>query len=558
VIPVATPLSGYTGSQQAMRTIYKWLEQCVKSHKIMCPQLVTPDGPPKLPHRVLDVTISDENSVRLVETQGKVGYWACLSHCWGEKQPLKTTRDPDTLSQHQIAIPWDTLPKTFQDAIFVTRALGIQYLWIDSLCIIQDDSVDWQFQSAQMADIYRNSILTIAGSASSGHSQGIFRTADPSHVDSPVSDLVGSTKLDHIRGRKALVHDAARLPLLQRGWVHQERLLSPRFLHFGEHEMIWECMEHLTCECGGLNLSDSSRLKWLAPKDRFHPYSLQLVNWGKHRGPPVWHAVVSDYSHMALTKSTDIFPAISGLAKSIIETTGWEYVAGLWKENIIVDMVWTTQQPRLVSRCVPWRAPTFSWASVISRTHEGLRGSVNFQYMDILRQGLEVRVDKRRETYFYATLVETVCTPIKDSTGQLEYAHVVMKGTLIKSALSCTSSSGTWRITAVDKGPYTPNIFSPDFDFDSNTVQTLTSGDEVYCLRLIGTKKHVEFYDEEFLVYLVLRRVHVVATETASSGSFENAIFERIGLLANCRGEIQLEDESEEGAIFREVMVKIV
>jgi hypothetical protein len=174
VIPVATPLSGYTGSQQAMRTIYKWLEQCVKSHKIMCPQLVTPDGPPKLPHRVLDVTISDENSVRLVETQGKVGYWACLSHCWGEKQPLKTTRDPDTLSQHQIAIPWDTLPKTFQDAIFVTRALGIQYLWIDSLCIIQDDSVDWQFQSAQMADIYRNSILTIAGSASS-HGRSVAR-----------------------------------------------------------------------------------------------------------------------------------------------------------------------------------------------------------------------------------------------------------------------------------------------------------------------------------------------------------------------------------------------
>jgi hypothetical protein len=97
---------------------------------------------------------------------------------------------------------------------------------------------------------------------------------------------------------------------------------------------------------------------------------------------------------MALAMPEDIFPAISGLAKSIIETTGWEYVAGLWRENTIVDMVWTTQQLYLVSRCDPWRAPTFSWASVISRTHEGHRGSVNFDYVDVLCEGLEVRVDK--------------------------------------------------------------------------------------------------------------------------------------------------------------------
>jgi hypothetical protein len=541
-----------------MRTIYKWFEQCVKGHKIMCPQLVTSDGPPRLPYRVLYVGDSGSESVRLVETQGRSGYWACLSHCWGDKQPLKTTREPDTLSQHQISILWGNLPKTFQDAIVVTRALGIQYLWIDSLCIIQDDSADWQTQSAQMADIYHNSILTIAGSASSGHSQGIFRTADSSHIDSPVSDLVGSTKLDKIRGRKALIHDAAQLPLLQRGWVHQERLLSPRFLHFGEHEMIWECMEHLTCKCGGLNLSDSSRLKWLAPKDRFHAYSLQLVDWGKHRGPPMWHAVVSDYSHMALTKPADIFPAISGLAKSIIEITGWEYVAGLWKENIIVDMVWTTQQPHLVSRCDPWRAPTFSWASIIGRTYEGHQGSVKFHYMDVLRQGLEVRVDKRRETYFYATLVETKCTPVKEPTGQLKYAHVVLEGSLVRTVLSRTVSGGKWYIAAIDKEPHAHNSFSPDFEFNSDKVQRPRSGDEVYCLRLAGTKRHIEFHDEEFLVYLVLRKVHVVAREAASPGALEIDTFVRIGLLANRGGEIQLEDESEATAVLQEILVKIV
>jgi hypothetical protein len=151
-----------------------------------------------------------------------------------------------------------------------------------------------------------------------------------------------------------------------------------------------------------------------------------------------------------------------------------------------------------------------------------------------------------------------MCTPIKDSTGRLKYAHVVLRRTLVKSVLSRTASSGKWGITAIDKGPYALNILTPDFDFDSDTVQRLRSGDEVYCLRLIGTMKHIEFYDEDFLVYLVLRKVPVVATEAASPGSLADDVFERIGLLANRRGEIQLEDESKAAAVFLEVMVKIV
>jgi hypothetical protein len=556
ILPLAAPISGYTGSDQAFRTAYKWLEECVKGHSSLCPPLVTSQGPPQLPFRVLDVSPSDSQSVRLLETEGKVGYWACLSHCWGGKQPLITTKE--TLSDHKKNVPWDTLPKTFQDAVVVARAMGIQYLWIDSLCIVQDDEEDWHTQSAQMADIYQNSVLTIAGSASSGAHQGIFRKSDPAYTDSPISDTLGHTTFEKVRSRKPLVHNAAELPLLSRGWVHQERLLSPRFLHFSHNELVWECMERLTCECGRLDLADSSRA-WLAPKDRFHPYSLQVVDWMKRRGPSVWHAVVSDYSRMALTRPEDIFPATSGLAKSVIKTTNWEYVAGLWKENIIMDLVWYTSNPSLASRCVPWRAPTFSWASIISRAHHGKRNTINFGYMDILRQGLEGRTDHRRTTDLYATLVEASCIPVgNDLTGRLKSGYIVLRGNLVKATLCKTAPDNKWHITAIEKPPYSHSLFSMDSNIDHEPASEQTASEGVYCLRLIGTTKHVEFEDEEFLVYLVLRPVQLKPAKPATSPEPETQTFERIGLLANHRGEIQLEDESEPENVLRDVRVKIV
>jgi hypothetical protein len=520
---------------------------------------VTSDGPPKLPTRVLNVTKSVSRSVRLLETEGEVGYWACLSHSWGGEQPLITTND--TIASHLENIPWESLPKTFQDAVFVARAFEIQYLWIDSLCIIQDDVDDWQVESSHMADIYHNAILTIAGSASSGPHQGIFRNSHPAHVDSPLSETSGNRSFEKFRRRKPLVHDPAQLPLLSRGWVHQERLLSPRFLHFGQNELVWECMESLTCECGALHLTAASSGAWLAPKRSIHPYSLQFVDWMKRLGPPVWHAVVSDYSRMALTKQDDIFPAVSGLAKSVIKSTGWEYVAGLWKENMITDLVWYTSDPQLASRCVPWRAPTFSWASIKNNICDGTKkfsSPINYGKMDILRQGLKGSPDPRRTTSSYATLVEASCTPVaNDLTGRLVSGYIVMRGTLIKTALYRSEPDGKWHVTARGKSPRRQNNFKMDYALNKDAALEWSRSGKIHCLRLIGTKKNVEYEDEEFLVYLVLRQVQMVPVEFGTHGG-ETGSFERIGLLANEHGEIQLEDESEPSDVLRDVLVKIV
>lgn len=129
-IPKASEIPRNSGSNECLRLAKAWLNNCLQQH----PQCKTRTKP-ELPHRVIDVTMGQ---IRLsIPYKGATGYWVALSHCWGKENTFKTT--PSTLELHQHGIKWGDLPKTFQDAVLVTRALEISYLWIDSLCIIQDD-----------------------------------------------------------------------------------------------------------------------------------------------------------------------------------------------------------------------------------------------------------------------------------------------------------------------------------------------------------------------------------------------------------------------------------
>ncbi|KAH6639048.1 heterokaryon incompatibility protein-domain-containing protein [Boeremia exigua] len=156
-------------------------------------------------------------------------------------------------------IRWDDLPKTFQDAIRMTSLLDIDFIWIDSLCIIQNDKDDWATESAKMADIYEYASLTLSATASAGDSYGCFSASFSTSRSLPISlpEDVGTCEL---AVRKPITHwntigqseMHARFPLMSRGWAFQERLLSRRVLHFSEEELVWECRELTTCECGGI------------------------------------------------------------------------------------------------------------------------------------------------------------------------------------------------------------------------------------------------------------------------------------------------------------------
>jgi Heterokaryon incompatibility protein (HET) len=312
--------------------------------------------------------------------------YACLSHCWGDSQPLRTTKH--TLQTHLEAIQWDQVPKTFQDAICYTRGLGINYIWIDSLCIVQDDSDDWLRESVKMADIYQNAYVTLVASASRSSRDGLYHP--PGKIIISYRNADGTT--EGVRIRTPTKHPIYRqmdpddgnlnadFPIFTRAWVFQERILSPRIIHFGPHEMFWECNEHIRCVC------DTHRDPFFSDRDliKSQDMSTKLTVFKKiYADDPaslssLWRNLVEEYYYLKLTKSSDKLPAITGLASIMMPRREDEhYAAGVWTGSPM-DLLWVAKTehdyskddepvviyPRASYRTAGWRAPSWSWASV--------------------------------------------------------------------------------------------------------------------------------------------------------------------------------------------------
>ncbi|KAK3356710.1 heterokaryon incompatibility protein-domain-containing protein [Lasiosphaeria hispida] len=158
--------------------IQAWLEECLEHH----PKCLRPRTTTHPPH-LLDLQNSnpDDTSptadIRLAIRPIHRGHYAILSHCWGTSQPLRLLQS--NLEVFQSRIPFVDLPKTFQDAVTTMRALGLRYLWSDSLCILQDSVSDWEEHCPEMANIYRRSYVTLAGPLASGCTSGFFHTRVP-------------------------------------------------------------------------------------------------------------------------------------------------------------------------------------------------------------------------------------------------------------------------------------------------------------------------------------------------------------------------------------------
>jgi len=226
----STPYSPHVDLDTSIDFIQGEMHKCSQEHDDCT---MTPDPP--LPKRVIAI---DQPSLRLVEPEGLVGRYATLSHCWGGFQPLKTTQE--NLADMLAAIPEDRLPVVFTEAILLARRLGIPYLWIDSLCIIQGSQEDWEVESAKMCDYYSNGWLNIAAGSSSNHSVSLLRVRDPCW--SPVTlSLAG---FDFLARRIPAPADRSHEgPLFSRAWAWQESALARRTMSFTNNNLVWACRE---------------------------------------------------------------------------------------------------------------------------------------------------------------------------------------------------------------------------------------------------------------------------------------------------------------------------
>lgn len=331
--------------------------------------------------------------------------------------------------------------------------LGIDNLWIDSLCIIQDSASDWQQQSAQMAQIYMNSYMTLSATTAKDDSAGCFRynqIATHPIRDSPWSQnpsIHVREKLRHWTDHAAATFKD-RFPLLTRGWVFQERVLSARTLHFCDQELVWECAETTTCECGSASPNPSIEKQFAIAQEyaaveyfstqartddsdddeepgsqarytlRFHEIESATENLAlsakarlqrtirqrvrghakrgqrisplktNQRDPGVWHKMVAQYSNLNLSRMSDRLPALSGLAEQISPESR-PYLAGLWQDTLRLDLLWRIDCITESHKRIPGsQSPSWSWASVSSGvkywTREELKENIFYTRLDLM------------------------------------------------------------------------------------------------------------------------------------------------------------------------------
>jgi hypothetical protein len=362
-------------------SIDQWLEECVSnqhgSHET-CRDIKVPG----YPSRLLDLDgFETSGQVRLVDTKDwlkPLPEYTTLSHCWGPEtgpHPLKTMEA--NIESHKSGIPMGNLPKTFQDAVKITRRIRKRFLWIDSLAITQDNTREWEFEAAQMAAIYENSFLTIAATSSENCQGG----CDLEPWDLCIIEGRGRTGPDQGKYHELLpeteyqmklkrttalwVQEGTRLPLHTRGWALQEAILSRRVLHMTSHHMLWQCREIFDYEDANVHHLTNSILSPELSNVGFLWSRHKLVEGYNHP----WWALAMNYSRLNFTYSTDKLPAIAGMVGFYAAMTHDVPLLGLWKSTIAVDLSWHCDKEQ--DSTGPG-IPTWTWLSSRGRIKKPL------------------------------------------------------------------------------------------------------------------------------------------------------------------------------------------
>jgi Heterokaryon incompatibility protein (HET) len=447
--------------------------------------------------------------------------YIALSHCWGKKVSITTTKE--TKRQRLRSIDWDDLPPLFQDTIVIAHRLGVKYIWIDALCILQDDKADWEQEASQMASVYADAYATVAAVQAIDSNQRCLGDRIK-----PVKLIYKNTKGDpfvlkvrQISDHHPMVSDRRPAeiegPLVERAWALQEHVLCSRVLHYTSSELIFECRNMYSCECTPTFKHTSVTTPALL--------SMPGEATDRKRQFATWHRLVEKYSLRKLTRGSDKLPAISGMALKIQSMVDSRYLAGLWKDNLLEDLLWSSgpdlESPSLAPRLSEYRAPTWSWASV----------DIQIRY----ENDISSSSDKGR---IISEVIDADCEAINTNypLGEVRSGHINLCGPVKMGTLVAPSNPDFYYKLRFD-GPSAADVF-PDsllvvdaFDQDtkiSSRVRRAKLGEvynpfkeQVIC---IGVK---DYMSEGIMTGLVLANMH----------ARDENVFERVGLFS-CGREV--------------------
>ncbi|KAI1124832.1 heterokaryon incompatibility protein-domain-containing protein, partial [Nemania abortiva] len=375
---------------------------------------------PKLPTRIIDLQTHDPTRIPSIlrlhvpkKEDEEEGHYAALSHRWGKTVPFQTRRS--TLLTRQSGFSMDELPQSFQDAVVITHALGIRYLWIDCLCIIQDDQEDWLQQSGLMGHIFSNSTVTIAGHVAEDSTQGLLK-----------SFTVPETLRIDLRDKSAKQFEilipnlSPRLTfrdsfIVNRAWAFQELCLSARILHIGRDSMHWECTHERIYldQQSDIIACDTPTLAQMLRDSRAKFPRTPTVIYDS------WLALIERYSKCRMTLSTDKLVAIAGLSATYENlfplSFSHGYHCGVYEADLERSLLWHANLKGALLK-YPSRAPSWSWASV--------DGSLSF-----------VMLDKAPDTIFKKARIISIAHP--DELGASTYPGDSQRF-FHRSGLSCS------------------------------------------------------------------------------------------------------------------------
>ena len=330
---------------------------------------------------------------------------------------MKTTKS--NLEARQEHISLSELPQNFKDAVEVTLDLGLRYLWIDALCILQDDLADWEVESREMANIYGGAHVIIGADGAEDAEKGFLcdshefnanhsetkavlvaviddEAADVFAFECPKHDIICSVLYRDVPSE---TYNVMENPISQRAWTFQVQLLARRMIHFTKEEIIWGCKSHFRCECTQLDGAHQRVLTddWI---------SGNIVDMVAQ-----WYLFVNEVCTRNITVKSDLLPCLSGLAAQMDATLVGtnRYLAGLWEEDLLMGLTWSHEKPQ--RRVVPRQAPTWSWASLEGKSPP---------YRFLRRQWRSMAMKAP-----HAQIIDAQCVPSgQNAYGSVSHGHI--------------------------------------------------------------------------------------------------------------------------------------
>jgi hypothetical protein len=379
---------------------------------------------------LLDVKDAQAGKLRLVLGQQLKSPYVALSHRWVSGPTPKWVTSKSNIEERRSSFEISVLPESIRDAVLFTSRLGLQYLWVDSVCIIQDSPDDWRSESVKMLDVYGNSTLTLFADSAIDDEDKFLKPRDTGNFQRRrgTSLIIGSStgasvKIDLLerysryhavlpaRSSELFQIDVVTSGLSSRGWIFQEQVISSRRLYFGNHQMYWMCEEAFNAEDGS-DLNVPYYFQWLFRPREGNDQPRPIRTSAQHRD---WAALVENYSHRALSRSEDKLRALSGLAKLFSERYSDDYLTGSWKGCLQLDLLWVAKPPpsrgeeQVFDSALAWSkasgVPTWSWIAADGPVeYPHMRASILSSEIKIQYEILQVPEINYYDDEIFATL----------------------------------------------------------------------------------------------------------------------------------------------------------